>query len=135
MTKKTLKDLIEIEFDRCSTISEFKSEVFRLIDLYESDKEQVYTTQPILDSIPEEIPYHEICSCNPKNGGSGMCGCTMGNMMVKNPKKYGSGVTIGTTTDKINITSTGTNPFINVKATNGGKSIFDYNPNENIFSI
>jgi hypothetical protein len=29
-----------------------------------------------------EVPYSEICSCNPKNGGSGICGCTMGNQMV-----------------------------------------------------
>lgn len=30
-----------------------------------------------------EVPYSEICSCNPKNGGSGICGCTMGNQMVQ----------------------------------------------------
>ena len=30
-----------------------------------------------------QVPYSEICSCNPKNGGSGVCGCTMGNQMVK----------------------------------------------------
>jgi hypothetical protein len=39
---------------------------------------------------PDEVPYGEICSCNPKNGGSGICGCVMGNRMVKNPKKYNS---------------------------------------------
>lgn len=36
------------------------------------------------------VPYSETCSCNPKNGGSGMCGCIMGNTMVPNPKKYGT---------------------------------------------
>ena len=30
----------------------------------------------------EMVPYHEICSCNPKNGGSGICGCIMGNKLV-----------------------------------------------------
>ena len=30
----------------------------------------------------EMIPYHELCSCNPKNGGSGICGCIMGNKLV-----------------------------------------------------
>ena len=30
----------------------------------------------------EEVPYHIICSCNPANGGSGICGCTMANKMV-----------------------------------------------------
>ena len=42
---------------------------------------------------PDEVPYSQICSCNPSNGGSGMCGCIMGNQMVKNPKKYGSNTT------------------------------------------
>lgn len=38
---------------------------------------------------PDEVPYGQICSCNPSNGGSGMCGCIMGNKMVPNPKKFG----------------------------------------------
>lgn len=40
-----------------------------------------------------------------------------------------------TTHSGINIQSTGTNPHIKVKATNGGKSVLDYKPNQNIFSI
>ena len=28
------------------------------------------------------VPYHTICSCNPANGGSGVCGCVMGNKLV-----------------------------------------------------
>ena len=38
------------------------------------------------------VPYGETCSCNPKNGGSGVCGCVMGNTMVPNPKKFGTPV-------------------------------------------
>jgi hypothetical protein len=26
--------------------------------------------------------YSDICSCNPKNGGNGVCGCTIANMKV-----------------------------------------------------
>ena len=37
MKNQTLKELIEVEFDRCETISHFKKEVFRLFDLYEND--------------------------------------------------------------------------------------------------
>ena len=90
MTIQTLKELIEVEFDRCETISEFKANVFRLIDLYGKD---VTTTFPgsitfPTPTEPEEVPYGTICSCNPTNGGSGICGCTMGNQLVKNPKKY-----------------------------------------------
>ena len=36
---------------------------------------------------PDEVPYGSICSCNLANGGSGICGCTMANKMVPNPKK------------------------------------------------
>lgn len=50
------------------------------------------------------VPYGETCSCNPKNGGSGICGCIMANTMVPNPKKYG--------TPKIN---TPYQPFLNEK--------------------
>lgn len=36
-----------------------------------------------LSSALNEVPYHEICGCNPLNGGNGVCGCTMANQMVK----------------------------------------------------
>lgn len=39
---------------------------------------------------PDEVPYSQICSCHPSNGGSGICGCVMANRMVQNPKKYTS---------------------------------------------
>jgi hypothetical protein len=39
---------------------------------------------------PEKVPYGSICSCNPANGGSGICGCIMGNQMVPNPKLSGT---------------------------------------------
>jgi hypothetical protein len=53
-------------------------------------------TIPILTDEPDEVPYHSICSCNPRNGGSGICGCIMANKMVPNPKKYQT--TLGTAT-------------------------------------
>jgi|GEM_PF-4510291 len=52
-------------------------------------------TFPFLTDEPDEVPYHSICSCNPQNGGSGICGCIMANEMVRNPKKYQT--TLGTT--------------------------------------
>lgn len=39
---------------------------------------------------PEKVPYASICSCNPANGGSGICGCIIGNHMVPNPKLPGT---------------------------------------------
>jgi len=59
-------------------------------------------TVPCWDA-PDEVPYGEICPCNPKNGGSGICGCTMGNKLVTNPKKYGmnsSNISTNFNTDK-----------------------------------
>jgi len=29
------------------------------------------------------VLYNQLCSCNPKNGGSGICGCTMANQEIK----------------------------------------------------
>jgi hypothetical protein len=39
---------------------------------------------------PIEVPFHVTCSCNPKNGGSGICGCVMANKMVPNPNLKGN---------------------------------------------
>ena len=68
-------------------------------------KTQPYTPTPgdwigkdINPINPDKVPYAEICSCNPKNGGIGICGCIMGNKMVPNPIKYCTGVTTTTTT-------------------------------------
>ena len=32
--------------------------------------------------MAEKVPYGTLCSCNPANGGSGICGCVMANQMV-----------------------------------------------------
>jgi len=37
MTKETFKELLEIEFERCNNISEFKDSVFKLTDVYDKD--------------------------------------------------------------------------------------------------
>jgi hypothetical protein len=96
MNKETLKALIEIEFDRSNNISEFKTAVYRLIDLYDLDTPPPY--QVTINNIPDEVPYSDVCGCNPKNGGSGVCGCVMGRTMVPNPKKYGSTTKYSSTT-------------------------------------
>ena len=54
---------------------------------------------------PNMVPYSEICSCNPKNGGSGICGCIIGNTLV--PKCAWA-----------TMTTTNTNPISN-NPTNG----------------
>jgi hypothetical protein len=56
-----------------------------------------------LSSEPDEVPYGSICFCNPTNGGSGICGCIMGNKMVPNPKKYGTGIRLTNITTDTNI--------------------------------
>jgi len=32
--------------------------------------------------LTNEVPFYETCSCNPKNGGSGVCGCSIGYRLV-----------------------------------------------------
>ena len=44
----------------------------------------------------DKVPYGTICGCNPANGGSGICGCIMGNTMV--PKNYNTRSNLYTTT-------------------------------------
>lgn len=41
----------------------------------------IYPTRPPSDTVTAPTVYDR-CSCNPKNGGSGMCGCTMGGTRV-----------------------------------------------------
>jgi len=37
----------------------------------------------------DKVPYSSICGCNPKNGGSGICNCVIGNKLVDKPKRFG----------------------------------------------
>jgi hypothetical protein len=37
MKIETLKELIENDYDRCENISQFKNEVFRLLDVFEGN--------------------------------------------------------------------------------------------------
>lgn len=63
----------------------------------EEKLEEVDLTEPSLDfpQFPtttehrdsDRVPYHTLCSCNPANGGSGLCGCTMANKLV-DPNLY-----------------------------------------------
>ena len=46
---------------------------------------------------PYTVKYCDICSCNQKNGGSGICNCIMGNEFVPSNWKTG-GVTVSTDT-------------------------------------
>lgn len=91
MTTETLKKLIEIEFERAETISQFKSTVFGLIDIFNQDEKELNYTPANLNTANtnELVPFHEVCGCNPKNGGSGICGCIMGSKLVsRNYNKY-----------------------------------------------
>ena len=47
---------------------------------------------PMSSPIPyttndEMVPYGTICGCNTANGGSGICGCIMGNKLVPRDRK------------------------------------------------
>ena len=130
MKIETLKTLIEdtVKNDNLMAVMPgdtlaLLKKINKVIDLYKADT--VIDIKPIsmpfdLTGIPDEVPYGQVCSCNPANGGSGMCGCTMGNTMVKNPLKYGSPLTNlrYTTTDTAKITSDSNIRFTNTPGTN-----------------
>jgi len=129
MKIETLKKLIAKTCDDISQdnygltidgVAQIRDEIFKLIDLYEEDREPTpignFKINAGYINEPDEVPYGSICPCNPANGGSGICGCVMGNKMVPNPKKYPGSITTAST-DKINVTST--NPYTtNITATN-----------------
>jgi hypothetical protein len=72
-----------------------KKEVLDLIDLYIKDNREPTIAAPftfskpfdqwtpIGGSIDNRVPYSTLCSCNPANGGSGICGCVMANKLVE----------------------------------------------------
>jgi len=116
MTIKTLRTLIEdtIKNDNLMAVmpgdtAALQKKIMKVIDLYAEDNSHPvapinprpinpFESYPkygpeIPCGIPDEVPYSTICPCNPANGGSGICGCTMGNQMVKNPAKYGAPLT------------------------------------------
>ena len=59
-----------------------------------------YPCMPVTPDVSNEklVPYNTICGCNPANGGSGICGCIMGNKLV--PRNSKSNI-YTTTTDNI----------------------------------
>jgi hypothetical protein len=72
-----------------------KEEVLNLIQLYIKDNLEPTVAAPftfskpfdqwtpIGGSIAYRVPYSTLCSCNPANGGSGICGCVMANKLVE----------------------------------------------------
>ena len=105
MKLETLKELIK-KIPITSQEGDIINLVLDLIDLYEQDNKQPVNPTPPPYSIPRTndwaplpsnpcypnsdndlVTYGEICSCNPKNGGSGICGCVIGNELI--PRSFG----------------------------------------------
>jgi hypothetical protein len=57
-------------------------EKIRQIKASETDFSKVPEPYETPYTTSKKVPYHKICSCNPKNGGSGICGCIQGNKLV-----------------------------------------------------
>ena len=87
MKASTLKRLVIEASERSNTKQDLLEEVIKLICIFEQDQELTKTNighqvfAPF-NQPPGKVPYHTICSCNPANGGSGICGCVMGNKLV-----------------------------------------------------
>jgi hypothetical protein len=67
-------------------------EKFNITDDWQVISEYNYINIPHTTWITTDgtKPYLNTCSCNPKNGGSGICGCTLGNgITFTNDVSYG----------------------------------------------
>lgn len=101
---------VKVEYYPC------KPDVFE--QTYEKVEEGGTPTFPFWGDVPtripitsnDTVPYYTICQCNPANGGSGVCGCTMGQTMVPNPgvSVFATNVVNKSTSDST-ITSNGNN--------------------------
>lgn len=111
MKIETLKVLLLGVIKHHSIKKNAKKDILDLIDLYEQDCDGKFDFPQITpwwginsDGTQGEgkVPYSTICSCNPANGGSGVCGCIMGNQMVDPPApiKYSDANTFNTATDQ-----------------------------------
>jgi hypothetical protein len=93
-SKMSKKELVEMLIQANDIIGQLLNKPY----IIDTDK------LPLTDynGVPDMVPFHETCSCNPSNGGSGICSCIMANKMVPNPNKvtrtYQTS-TVGTTTD------------------------------------
>jgi hypothetical protein len=57
---------------------------------------------PLLNRNPVDspkVPYCTTCSCNPANGGSGICGCIQGNKLVEKDYPTRTNITSMNTTE------------------------------------
>ena len=86
----TLKTLIKDVFDKTNDIEEIKKSILELLTIYEMDNlpEPKFIKDRYEYKLPDEVPYHTICGCNPANGGNGICLCVNGNNMIPNPITY-----------------------------------------------
>lgn len=98
MKIETLKKLIENILDREHISPDIKEEIMTMIELYKNEiSVPVYPNIPPITTDNDMVPYSEICGCNPKNGGGGICGCVMGNKMVPKVSKSNYGKITSTT--------------------------------------
>lgn len=111
MKVETLLKLINSELETNvvheSDKNYLKKRIKELLDLYEEDNRITQRTnvpigvpntnvpypQTFVTNSLDSVPYCEICSCNPKNGGSGICGCTMANTLVPRVSSSSSNLT------------------------------------------
>ena len=99
MTIDNLRMLIKDVFDNSTDIKEIESSIFSLIRLYEMtyNPDSMFIKDRYEYKLPDKVPYHTICGCNPANGGNGICGCVIGNQMISNPITYPGTIKSNTT--------------------------------------
>ena len=78
MKKQTAVEWLKKELEEYGSSSHLSLDWETFDELCEQakqmEKEQTCTSN--------QVPFYETCYCNPKNGGSGICGCTISNKIV-----------------------------------------------------
>jgi hypothetical protein len=92
MKIETLKILVLNTINRDQVLDdETVQYVEALFDLYEKDNEGTanpFPSFPTLITDSQPLRYGDLCPCNPKNGGDGICGCIMANEPVNTNSPY-----------------------------------------------
>ena len=98
---KTKAEIVERLLEEDLITAEEAVVLLKEVEIINTPTIQPYVpyTPIIVDREDDMVPYGTICPCNPVNGGSGICGCIMGNRLVPNVK--GGGFQQITTTDNI----------------------------------
>jgi hypothetical protein len=86
MKKETLEKIIKLQLEGevvNSNLDSLTNKIMKTIEAFLDDNAEMKYPN-ILNVQSQRVKTHgDICSCNPINGGSGICGCTIANQPIE----------------------------------------------------